>query len=107
MGIRSTRDTVLLLTHSGDYFTVDRVAAALVRRGVRTFRFDTDRFPEEVKLSAKFTGGAVTHVIKNGAKILDSSAVRAVWARKIWWPSLAEDLDSNFYAVYARIDGCH
>lgn len=102
MAIRSTGDTVLLLTHSGDYFTIDRVAAALVRRGVKTFRFDTDRFPEEVRLFAKFTGGAVTYVIKDGAKLLDSSAVRAVWARKIWLPHLTEDLDPNFYGMCVR-----
>ncbi|HEV2830331.1 MAG TPA: MvdC family ATP-grasp ribosomal peptide maturase [Pyrinomonadaceae bacterium] len=102
MVIRSTGDTVLMLTHSGDYFTVDRVAAALVRRGVKTFRFNTDRFPEKIKLVAKFAGGAVTHLIKDGARILDSSAVRAVWARKIWLPHLAEDLDPNFYGMCMR-----
>ncbi len=102
MGSRSTGDTVLMLTHSGDYFTVDRVAAALVRRGVKTFRFNTDRFPEETKLIAKFTGRAVTHVIKDGAKSVDASAIRAVWARKIWWPSLAEDLDPDFKGMCMR-----
>jgi MvdC family ATP-grasp ribosomal peptide maturase len=102
MGIRSTGDTVLMLTHSGDYFTVDRVAAALVRRGVNAFRFNTDRFPAKVKLVAKFTGGAVTHVIKDGAKILEASAIRAVWARKIWWPRLAGDLDPNFQSMCMR-----
>ena len=41
---------VLLVTHSGDFFTIDRVAAALARRGVRFFRLDTDRFPTELEL---------------------------------------------------------
>jgi MvdC family ATP-grasp ribosomal peptide maturase len=102
MEIRSTGDTVLMLTHSADYFTIDRVAAALARRGVKTFRFDTDRFPGEIKLGAKFTARAATHVIKDGAKILDSSNVRAVWARKIWLPHLAEDLDPNFHGMCMR-----
>jgi MvdC family ATP-grasp ribosomal peptide maturase len=102
MRSRPSCDTVLILTHSGDYFTVDRVAQALARRGVKTFRFDTDCFPEKVKLVAKFSRGTVTHVIKEGAKILDSSAVRAVWARKIWLPSLAADLDPNFHGMCMR-----
>ncbi|HEV2883703.1 MAG TPA: MvdC family ATP-grasp ribosomal peptide maturase [Pyrinomonadaceae bacterium] len=102
MGTRPSCDTVLILTHSGDYFTVDRVAQALARRGVKTFRFDTDCFPERVKLVAKFRRGTVTHLIKDGAKLLDSSAVRAVWARKIWLPHRAENLDPNFYGMCTR-----
>jgi MvdC family ATP-grasp ribosomal peptide maturase len=98
----STPDTVLILTHSGDYFTVDRVAAALVRRGVKAFRFDTDRFPEEVKLIAKFADGSVTYSIKSGAGILDASAVRAVWARKVWLPRMASDLDPDFHDLCTR-----
>lgn len=107
---------VLLLTHSGDFFTVDRVADALARRGARTFRFDTDRFPREVKLSARITSGGTAHVIEDGAVALEASEVRAVWARKIWHPILAEDLDPDFYGMCAResmaavegfLDGLH
>ena len=47
------RDAVLLLTHSGDFYTVDLVAQALARRGVRPVRFNTDLFPSSVKLSAR------------------------------------------------------
>src|ERR1044072_3974859 len=102
MGISSRPDTVLVLTHSGDYFTVDRVAAALLRRGVKAFRFDTDRYPEEVKLIAKFADGSVTHSIKSSAGILDASEVRAVWARKVWLPRLASDLDPNIHDLCTR-----
>ena len=47
------RDVVLLLTHSGDFYTVDLVSQALARRGVRPIRFNTDLFPSSVKLSAR------------------------------------------------------
>jgi MvdC family ATP-grasp ribosomal peptide maturase len=116
MGVKPSGDIVLMLTHSGDYFTVDRVADALARRGVRAFRFDTDRFPEDVKLAAKFTDDRTSHLIKDGASILEASEVRAVWARKIWLPRLPTDLDPNFHdmciresmaTVEAFLDGLH
>lgn len=96
------KSVVLLLTHSGDYFTVDRVADALARRGARTFRLDTDRFPREVKLTAKFTADGTTHLIEDGASTLEASEVRSVWARKTWLPRLAEDLDPKFYDMCVR-----
>jgi MvdC family ATP-grasp ribosomal peptide maturase len=116
MGSKPRGDVVLLLTHSGDYFTVDRVAAALKRRGVRAFRFDTDRFPVHVKLSAKFTGVKTSHVLADRADRVAANEVRAVWARRVWPPRLASDLDPNFRALCAResmaavegfLDGLH
>lgn len=95
-------DVVLLLTHSGDYFTVDRVAAALTRRGARPFRFDTDRFPAHVKLAASFAGTKTSHVIADDAHRVAATEVRAVWARRFWPPRLAPDLDPNFHAMCAR-----
>jgi MvdC family ATP-grasp ribosomal peptide maturase len=92
-------DVVLLVTHSGDYFTVDRVAAALKRRGVRPFRFDTDRFPAQLKLAAKFAGAKTSHVLADGAHRVAATEVRAVWARRFWPPRLAPDLDPKFHAV--------
>ena len=45
----ASRDVVLLLTHSGDFYTVDLVSQALARRGARPIRFNTDLFPSSVK----------------------------------------------------------
>lgn len=111
------RDVVLILTHSGgDYFTVDRVAAALVRRGATPFRLDTDLFPAGVQLSAESTNNEVCHTISRGRKRLAASQVRAVWARRIWPPRLGDDLDARFHdlcvneslaALDGFLDGLH
>ncbi|MCA1564842.1 MAG: MvdC family ATP-grasp ribosomal peptide maturase [Acidobacteria bacterium] len=115
MATKPERDTVLLLTHSGDYYTVDRVAEALARRGAKTFRFDTDRFPREVRLAARLSG-AGNYTIEDGAATCDARAVRAVWARKIWPPVLDEHLDPKFRqmclresvaALHGFFDGLH
>jgi MvdC family ATP-grasp ribosomal peptide maturase len=110
-------DTVLLLTHSKDHYTVDRVADALARRGAKTFRFDTDRFPREVRLAAHLSGaGAFAHIVEDGASSCDAGAVRAVWARKMWLPELDEKLDPQFRGMCLResvaartafLDGLH
>jgi len=115
MSSQPERDTVLLLTHSGDYYTVDRVADALARRGAKTFRFDTDRFPREVRLAAQLSG-ARNYIVEDGAATCDAAAVRAVWARKIWLPELDENLDPKFRqmclhesvaALRGFLDGLH
>ena len=116
MGSEPRGDVVLLLTHSADHFTIDRVAAALKQRGARPFRFDTDRFPERVKLSAELSAAGTSHIIKDRARVLSASEVRAVWARRIWLPQLAKDLDPKFNdlcvqeslaAVEGFLDGLH
>lgn len=116
MATKPRRDVVLLMTHSGDYFTVDRVATALKRRGVRAFRFDTDRFPAHVKLSAGIASGKTRHVLADRGDRVTANEVRAVWARRVWPPRLRPDLDPNFHAMCAResmaavegfLDGLH
>ena len=82
------RDAVLLLTHSGDFYTIDLVSQALARRGVRPIRFNTDLFPSSVKLSA--------HLFTETGEQISPAEVRAVWARKIWLPRMAEDLDERY-----------
>ena len=92
----SSGDLILLLTHSGDFFTIDRVAEALSKKGARPFRFDTDKFPLEVQLRAKFDQSQSSYRLKYGAEVISSEDVKAVWKRRIWQPNLGENLDPQF-----------
>lgn len=98
----SSSEAVLMLTHTGDYFTVDRVAEALIRRGARPFRFNTDLFPLQIKLSAKLTSRGLKHFIQDASTRLDAEQVRAVWARKTWIPKMDENLDPQFHDMCVR-----
>lgn len=94
------RDAVLILTHSADYFVVERVAEELRARGARPVRFDTDLFPSEASLSSRFDGNGARDRLRCGGEELDLADVRAVWARKVWTPRLPQSLDPRLR------DGC-
>jgi MvdC family ATP-grasp ribosomal peptide maturase len=105
-----TRDAVLLLTHSGDFYTVDLVAQALARMGVRPIRFNTDLFPSQVKLSARTGDERAAHLVTEAEEQISTGEVRAVWARKLWSPRMADDLVERFRSMcvsesVAALDG--
>ncbi len=98
----SSRDLILLITHSGDFFTIDRVAEALSKKGARPFRFDTDKFPLEVQLRAQFDQSQSSYRLKSGAEWISSEDVKAVWMRRIWQPDLGQNLDPQFQEACIR-----
>ena len=93
------RDVVLLLTHSGDFYTVDLVAHALTRKGVRPVRFNTDLFPSLVKLSARAGDMRVARLLTETGEETSVDDVRAVWARKLWSPRMSDDLDERYRSM--------
>ena len=96
------RDIVLLLTHSGDFYTVDLVSHALARRGVRPVRFNTDLFPSSVKLSARAGDARAARLLTETGEQLSAAEVRAVWARKLWSPRMADNLDERYRSMCVR-----
>jgi MvdC family ATP-grasp ribosomal peptide maturase len=102
MSSRASRAAVLLLTHSGDFYTVDLVAEALARKGARPFRLNTDLFPSSVKLSARAGDGRVAELVLETGARLAAEEVRAVWARKLWVPRMGADLDERFREMCVR-----
>jgi MvdC family ATP-grasp ribosomal peptide maturase len=96
-------DVALLLTHSGDYYTVERVAAALARRGARPLRLDTDLFPLTVRLTTRLGGDAAAQAfIDADGQRMATEQVRAVWARRIWPARLDDKLDARFHETCRR-----
>ena len=99
MAPTAPRDIVLLLTHSGDFYTVDLVSQALARRGLRPIRFNTDLFPSSIKLSARAGDERTAHLITETGVQISATEVRAVWARKLWSPRMADDLDDRYRSI--------
>lgn len=91
-----SRDVVLLITHSGDFFTIDKVAEALSKKGAQPFRLNTDLFPLEVQLTAQFDNSKSYHTIEYGNQLISTEQVQAVWMRRIWEPKLDAELAPQF-----------
>ncbi|MBZ5710735.1 MvdC/MvdD family ATP grasp protein [Nannocystis pusilla] len=112
------RDVVLLVTHSGDHYTIDRVAEELARRRVRPRRVDCDRFPTELSLTAALDvdPGAARRTLRDAHGSVDGDAVRAVWMRRLWPAALDPELDpelrdacraESMAALLGFLDGLH
>ncbi len=97
-----SRDIVLLITHSGDFYTVDRVAQALSRHGAKPFRLNTDMFPTSVELATHLSKSGNRHWLKHDEEYLNVEQVRAVWMRRIWQPQLATNLAPQYRSACIR-----
>jgi len=91
--------TVLLLTHSGDFFVIDRVIEGLQRRGARPVRFDTDRFPRELGIGVLDAGDGPRYLLDTGEGEFDAAEVDAVWTRSLWPPDFGEELDPEHHGA--------
>ncbi|TAE58242.1 MAG: MvdC family ATP-grasp ribosomal peptide maturase [Nostocales cyanobacterium] len=96
------KNIVLLLTHTDDFFTIDRVAEALSKKGARPFRLDTDKFPLEIQLTAQFDHDKTYHTLEYNNQVISTEQVKAVWMRRIWEPHFGEELAPQFRQACIR-----
>ncbi|HEV2830330.1 MAG TPA: MvdD family ATP-grasp ribosomal peptide maturase [Pyrinomonadaceae bacterium] len=75
--------TVLIITRSLDNQCVDSVMAAIERQGGRAFRFDTDKFPTEVRLIAQYLESSEKLQLISSHGELDLHEVTAIWHRRL------------------------
>ena len=76
--------SILIVTQSNDNDSVTRVTEAIARKGGHTIRFDTDRYPTDVRLSAYYgSGGENRLTLNNEDGEFDLREVTAIWHRRI------------------------
>jgi len=75
---------VLCVTHSGDFYTIDNVMAALRDLGHEPVRLDSDLFPDRLRFSADPDGGRLELVLPD--RRITRDQVGAVWFRKVFGP---------------------
>ena len=75
--------TVLIITKSDDNQSVDSVIAAIEHHGARAFRFDTDRFPTEIRLIAEYLKDSERLQLISAKDQLDLREVSAIWHRRL------------------------
>lgn len=75
--------TVLIITHSQDNESISMVQQAIASRGGKAFRFDTDRFPTEIRLDIYYGRQGERFLLANEGERLDLREVSAVWYRRV------------------------
>ncbi len=84
--------TVLLITHTADHFTIDRVRDGVARRGALPIRLDTDQFPGALQLTSRIGPEGRSLRLRADDVDLPIDAVSAVWMRRIFPPPRPEGL---------------
>ena len=89
--------SVLIVTHSNDNDSVTRVAEAIARKGGHAIRFDTDRYPTDVRLTAYYgNAGDERLTLTNEDGEFDLREVTAIWHRRLsFGVQLPAELDSQ------------
>lgn len=91
---------VLLLTHSGDFYTIDLVERELADKGISALRINTDQFPTRIGLSANYNSTGTCYSLDSADGSIDLNQVKAVWARKLWPGSVHDEkLEPNVAAT--------
>ena len=90
---------VYLLTHSGDFFTVDRVAAEVRRLKAKAIRIDTDLFPREASLAVRFETSQPQVELTVGSKTHALQRAHAFWVRRLWPASPLPTMDVRWAAA--------
>ncbi|HEU4507554.1 MAG TPA: hypothetical protein VFR78_04895 [Pyrinomonadaceae bacterium] len=76
--------SILIITHSDDNDSVARVAEAIARKGGHTIRFDTDRYPTDVRLTAYYGApGDERLTLTNDEGEFDLREVTSIWHRRL------------------------
>jgi MvdD family ATP-grasp ribosomal peptide maturase len=88
--------TVLIVTFSKDNESILLVIKEIEARGEKAFRFDTDRYPTEVKLDI-YSGGTERVIITDGEHKLDLSEVSSVWYRRMrYGQKIPDSMDKQY-----------
>jgi MvdD family ATP-grasp ribosomal peptide maturase len=75
--------TVLIITKSDDNESIEFVTDAIKERGGSVFRLNTDRFPTEVKLAARYSKDSEQLILACEQGELDLRKVSAIWHRRL------------------------
>jgi MvdD family ATP-grasp ribosomal peptide maturase len=75
--------SVLIITRSDDNESVQMVAQAIKRKGGEAIRFDTDRYPTDVRLSAYCDKDDERMTLTNDEGEFDLHEVTAIWHRRL------------------------
>jgi MvdD family ATP-grasp ribosomal peptide maturase len=76
--------SILIVTHSNDNDSITRVVETIARKGGQTIRFNTDRYPTDVRLTAYYGPSEDERLtLTNEEGEFDLREVTAIWHRRL------------------------
>ncbi|UZT99462.1 MvdD family ATP-grasp ribosomal peptide maturase [Chryseobacterium fluminis] len=92
---------ILIITHTGDNFSIEKVTEYIEKNNCEVIRFDVDLYPLQNKLSTVFEDGRWISVLETADKKHRLDDISAVWYRRAYniGNGLKEELDSKFYGA--------
>ncbi len=83
---------ILLITHSNDYYTIDKVKHWTQKLGGIPIRFNTDLYPAHISISNYFNHKKKGCQVITKENTFFTKNITSVWLRRIWQPTLPEEL---------------
>lgn len=83
------KPTAVVLTHHGDYFTVDRVMEALAARGASPLRINADQLGADAGVEIRYARTRPRVFFRD----VELTQVKAVWARRVWLSTPPDDFE--------------
>ncbi|MCS3870783.1 MvdD family ATP-grasp ribosomal peptide maturase [Chryseobacterium ginsenosidimutans] len=92
---------ILIITHTGDNFSIEKVTEYIDKNNCEVIRFDVDDYPIKNKLSTSFQDGEWVTILETPEKKHRLDDIAAVWYRRAYnmGNGLREELDPKFYGA--------
>lgn len=89
---------ILIITFSNDNDCVKNTTKVLEEHGAKVYRFNSDTFPAEAKISGRFDGKNYRQIITTQDYELDLAEISAIWYRRLKLGSgLGQRIEKKYY----------
>lgn len=95
------KNKILIITHTEDNFSIDKVTEYIEANGFEVIRFDVDLYPLHNKLSTGYQNGNWESFLENADGKFRLDDIAAVWYRRAYniGNGLKEELEGKFFGA--------
>ena len=92
---------ILIITHTGDNFSIEKVTEYIGKNNCEVIRFDVDLYPLQNKLTTSFQDGQWMTILETPEAKHRLDDIAAVWYRRAYniGNGLKEEIDSKFFGA--------
>ncbi len=92
---------ILIITHTGDNFSIEKVTEYIELNGFEVIRFDVDLYPMQNRLTTAFEDGSWISILETAETKYRLDDIAAVWYRRAYniGNGLKEEMDAKFYGA--------